>query len=220
MAFERYPTGGQSLRGAFQYLQDFGFMDFILPFLLIFALLWGILQRVMLFRKNKLKADGTPETKTVGTGADAKTVPVYESDRKLNAVVAMVIALGVTIPHAAGVYPPDLDPINLINKFLPQAAILVAAILVISLLFGISGAEVPNAMYRVIGMIAAAILCFVILMAVFPNTFPAFGWLRDPAVQAGIIVLLVMGLVGWFVMRESGGEPVHKTVKSWMEEIK
>jgi len=60
------------------------------------------------------------------------------------------------------------------------------------------------------------VLVVLFLMNMFPYWLPTSGWLRDPAIQALIVVLLTMGLVGWWVIRPEGGEKMEKTMKRWM----
>jgi hypothetical protein len=55
-------------------------------------------------------------------------------------------------------------------------------------------------------------------MAVIPGFFPTFYWLSDPSIQALVIILLIMGLVGWFVIREPGtGGGMKDFIDKWMK---
>jgi len=221
MPIQPYSTGGGQLRSFFQYLQYYGIQDFILPFLLIFSVLFGILHNVKLFRKPKLGADGQPVTETVGTGNNERTVPVYLADKKLNGVLAMVISLAITIPHAVGAYPPNRDPIVFISSFLPHTVIVLISVLLMLLLLGLTGATIPNALTWLIAVIGAVILGFVFLTTAFKDFMPALTGLRNPAFQALIIVVLVIGLVGYFVIKPEGPvDPSDKglpgTLKKWV----
>jgi len=53
MPYRTYSTGGERLTGTFQSLQQYGFMDLVLPFLLLFVLFFAILQKVKLFKAKK-----------------------------------------------------------------------------------------------------------------------------------------------------------------------
>ncbi len=44
---------GTSFSSIFYYLQSYGFFDYILPFLIIFGLVFGVLSRIQLFGNNK-----------------------------------------------------------------------------------------------------------------------------------------------------------------------
>jgi hypothetical protein len=89
-------------------------------------------------------------------------------------------------------------------------------------LFGI--VSVPKddkfpALQLLIGMIAAGVLVVKFLMDIFPEFFPSsFNFLRDPAIQAVIIVIGVMSFVIYFAFKPPGTEPTHSWARRWMEE--
>ncbi len=213
---QRYDTGGQQLASVFQYLADFGFQDFILPSLLIFTLIFAILQQVKLFKKVKTQAktvDGKTTYEPV-PGADGK--PVIVGDKRINSILAIVISLMVTIPHVIGWYPPGQDPIDLISAFLPATAVVLAAVFVVLLLLGLAGAGIPSMLVLTIALIAGGFLVVIFGMNMFPYWLPTWDFLRDPATQALIIVLLTMGLIGYWVIRPEGGKPAEDWYKTWM----
>ena len=194
MFFQYYTTYSGTGRGVFQTLVDWGLVDAILPFVLIFVLIFAILQKIAIFK------DGD------------------KSDRKLNGILALVISAMVVIPHVVQLYPPEQDPINIINQFLPSTAVVLIAILAVILLLGLAGAEVPSTMQWVIALGALGFLIVMILMAIIPGFFPTFYWLSDPSIQALVIILLIMGLVGWFVIREPGtGGGMKGFIDTWMK---
>jgi hypothetical protein len=180
MLFQIGTYGGSNV---FQYLYDWGLIDALLPFLLIFVLVFAVLQRVALFK-------------------NAQSQP----DRRINGVLALIIGAMVVVPHIIGLYPETSDPIFIINSFLPHTAVLLIAILCVVLLLGMAGGTIPNLLLWAIALFAVGLLVFVILMAMIPGYWPTFDFLRDPAIQALLIILLVLGLVGYFVIREPGGE--------------
>ncbi len=214
-----YPSGGGQLSSVFQYLTDFGFQDFLLPALLFFTLIFAILQRVPLFQVpvyHMVNNQRVKKTTTVGTGADARTVDVMTGNKRINSMIAIVIALAVTMPHILGYYPPGQDPVDLISAFLPSTAIVLMAVFVVLLLLGLAGAGMPSVMQMFVAIAAVIVLVILFLMNMFPYWLPTFAWLRDPAIQALIVVLLTMGLVGWWVIRPEGGEKMETTMKRWM----
>lgn len=209
MPFEQTQSGGQ-LRNVFQYLMDLGFLDFVLPFILIFVVFFAILQKIVLFRaSHKWDAAGKKWVPTV----DTDKIP----DRKVNALISLAIALMITIPHAAGMYPPELDPVVLLTSFLPSTIVVLAAVFVIMLLLGFAGAGETSAMQLLVAFIGVCLLVFLFLLNIFPTFFPTgFYWLADPTIQALLFVLLIMALVIYWVMKPAGGEPVPKRLKEWM----
>jgi len=195
MFFQYYTTYSGTGRGVFQTLVDWGLIDAILPFVLIFVLIFAILQKIAIFKDEAGKGD-----------------------RKLNGILALVIAAMVVIPHVVQLYPPEQDPINIINQFLPSTAVVLIAILAVILLLGLAGAEVPSLMQWAIALVALGFLIVMILMAVIPGFFPTFYWLQDPSIQALVIILLIMGLVGWFIIREPGtGGGMTDFINKWMK---
>lgn len=195
MFFQYYTSYSGTGRGVFQILVDWGLIDAILPFILIFVLLFAILQKIGMFK-----------------GEDAKP------DRKINGLLALVIAALVVVPHVVQLYPPEQDPINIINQFLPSTAVVLVAILAVILLLGLAGAQVPSAFQWLIALFALGFLIVMILMAIIPGFFPTFYWLNDPAVQALVIILLIMGLVGWFVIRGPSEGDFAGFIDRWMKE--
>ena len=216
----QYQTGGQSLSTFFNYLQQYGFIDVLLPALLIFAVIFGILQKIAMFKTAKLEKKTDKDGKTTWEPAkDKEGKDIMVGDRKINGILAILIALAVVIPHAARVYPVGLDPVILIYQFLPNTAVILIAILAVVLLFGLSGTtHIPSSLQLLLGIIAAGLLVFLIAVAVFPGFFSGFSFLRDPSVQAVLVIVLIAGLVIYFALREGGGEPMHKKVREWMTE--
>src|SRR5574341_1410137 len=220
MPFEPYPTGGAQLKTLFQYVESFGFLDFILPALLIFTVVFAILQMVPFFQKKKLKPDGTPETVSRrirnpdGTEREVQD-PVMVGNRQINSVIAIAISLMIAVPHAAGMYPPNLDPIVMISKILPSAVVVLAAMFLVMLMLGFAGANEKSLMQLVIAAMGVGLLVFIFATNIFPDFFPYFDFLKDPSIQALLIVLLTMGLVGYWVIRPEGPK-IEQRVKEWM----
>lgn len=186
MLFQFGAYGG---RNFMQILVDYGLIDALLPFLLIFVVVFAILQRLRLFAEPEVA--GQPG----------------RSNRGINAIIGMIIGAMVVVPHIVGLYPASSDPIILINRFLPHTAVVLIAIFCVMLLIGLPGGAIPSPFLTIIALGALGVLGFVILMAVVPGFWPAFDFLRDPAVQAFLIILIVFALVVYFaVIREPGDE--------------
>ncbi|MBI1935493.1 hypothetical protein HYS31_03555 [Candidatus Woesearchaeota archaeon] len=95
-------------------LDYYGLTDILLPFMLIFVIIFAVLQK----------------TKILG---DAK--------KNLNVVVALVVGLLVVVPHATGRLPPNADPVLIMNEALPQVSIVLVAIIFLLILIGVFGQE-------------------------------------------------------------------------------
>ncbi|MFH1916597.1 MAG: hypothetical protein ABIJ21_05000 [Nanoarchaeota archaeon] len=84
---------------ALEQLENLGIMDVLLPFLLIYVLIFAILQKINLFKKGP------------------------------HSGIALALALGVVIPHVMGRYPECWDVVVIINNAIPKISILLVAIL-------------------------------------------------------------------------------------------
>jgi len=201
--YNTYSGGGQ-IQGVLAYFQSWGIVDGLLPFLLLFALVFAILQKIALFT----------------TGPPPVAGQRGKPDKKLHAIIALAIAALVVLPHITGTYPdPNSDPVNVINKFLPSAAILLLVILMVVLLTGL--VAFPNLPIRMVTFGATIILMLSMLFQAFPSFAP--GWLlNDPNLQAIVIVLLVFGLIIWFITREDtppGQGSAARRADNWLRDI-
>lgn len=196
MAFQ-YPTSGERLFPVMNTLQQWGFQDFFLPFLVFFTLMFAVLQKVALFTKKKK------------VGSDDKIVP----DRAINGFISAAIAGMIVVPHVLRLYPLNRDPVELMMNFLPTSTI-AFVVLIFGLLF-IGIVSTPEALKEgsairvVVGLVAAAIVLLSFLKNIFPAIFPE--WLTiDPTTQAVAIVVAVMAGVIWFIAGDdTPGKPAH-----------
>lgn len=170
------------------WLDYWGVRDVILPFILIFTVFYAVLQRINLF------------------GTKAEPTKAETTGKKYNIVISLVIALITVIPHATGTYPPEYDVVNIINNALPEVALLVIVVVLLLVLLGLGIGEAPflKSIAGWVAVIAAMLLVLIFVGAAIPVPFLQF---IDPSVQALIVILLVFGLIIWFVTREppSGG---------------
>ena len=165
-------------QNAIYYMETWGLVDVILPFVLIFTILFATLQKAKLF------------------GTDSK---------KYNIVVSLAIALLVVIPHVTGRYPPGADVINIINAAIPSVAVIAVAIIMFLVLIGMFGAEASW------GGWVSGLVIILSLVAVTWIFGKAAGWwgympsfLIDQDIQALIVIILVFGIIIWFVTAEPG----------------
>lgn len=91
-------------------LEKIGFVDVLLPFLLIFTVIFAVLDK----------------TKILGEGK-----------RNMNVGLAFVFALLVVVPHVTGRFPAGYDPVKVINAALPTVSLLVVAIIALLILIGV-----------------------------------------------------------------------------------
>lgn len=164
---------------AIYYLEMWGLTDVILPFMLIFAIVFATLAKAKVF------------------GSES---------RKFNLVVGLAISLLVVIPHVTNRYPPGKDVVTIINTAIPQVSAVAVAIIMFLVLIGIFGAETSWWGGLVSGVVVIGALVSVVY--IFGNAIGWFNimpsWLSDPSTQALVVIVLVFGLIVWFVTAEPG----------------
>lgn len=186
--------GGEKLRTALYPLMQYGFLHWLLPFLFLFVLFFAVLQKVAIFRTKEAEKDQT-----------GKIIKPAKPNKPVNAVIAFVLAGMAVLPSALGrpYYFIGADPIAMIYDFLPEATVLLVAVLLMMTLLGVSGISIPSYLLGWIVFISAGLLLFTFLVGIFPFMFaPSLNFLREPAVQVGIFVMLLIGIIGYLVFRE------------------
>jgi len=161
-------------------VNDWGLSDVMLPFLLIFTIMFAILQKTNILGKEK---------------------------KNFNLVVALVIGLSVVIPHVTNSYPPGADVVQMMNNALPNVSIVIVAIVMFLILIGLLGGEAKWMGGSLSGwiVILSGILVFFIFgrSAGWFETLPRWlNWLDDSQTQALIIVILIFGILIWFITKE------------------
>lgn len=122
------------------------------------------------------------------------------SERRLNATISLALSLLIVVPHATGRYPANADPIIFLNNILPGAGVLTIVILLALMMLGLVGARFFSPSGGMIGILGLIALAGIILNAIRP--LRELQFLNDPALQSAVIVILVFGLVVWYVMGE------------------
>jgi len=175
-------------------LESWGIADVLLPFLLIFTIVFAVLQK----------------TKILG-------------DRKnFNVIIALVVGLAVVIPHVAGGYPPEADVVDLINIIIPQISLVAVALIMLLLLTGIFAPTWVSKSISGVLAIISIIAVFVIFGGALD--WWESGWLYNTFGEETIsliVVILVFGIIIWFITREPGtpANKLGKTFKNVLEWI-
>ena len=164
-----------------QYLVDLGIADVILPFILIFTVVFAVLSRTHILGKNK---------------------------KNFNVMVALVIALSVVIPHVTGSYK-GVDIVDVINQALPNVSVWVILFLMVLLLMGVFGFTIGSSsgLMSVLAGISALIVLIIFASAAGWLTPAILKWLGldNPKVQSLIIIIAVFAIIIWFVTSGEGG---------------
>lgn len=160
-------------------LDNWGLLDVILPFILIFTLVFAI------FEKTKILSDDEHKNK------------------KYSAVIAMVMAFAVVIPHVTGNYYYGFDAVEIINSALPQVSLLLVAILMTLLTLGLwtgkraDGSKGPGKWFT----LASGVIVILIFIG-------SIGWWNVPSwvyrllsseIIPLVVAILVFGLIIKFI---------------------
>lgn len=160
-------------------LQQWGIMDVILPFILIFTIVFAILEQTQVLGKDEAKA------------------------RKYAMMVALVMAFAVVTPHVTGQYYYGFDAVQIINQALPQVGLLLVAIVMMLLTIGLwtgkkaDGSKGIGVWFTLIsGAIVIAIFVSSIGWWRLPNWL---FWILNSNVLALVVAILVFGLIIKFI---------------------
>ena len=139
------------LGNALELLQDFGFFDVILPFLLVFTIIFGILEKTKIFGTENVGGHEYPK-------------------KNLNAMVAFVIAFFVIAAK---------EIVASIQQSLPVVTLILIAIISFLMLVGTfaTGKE-PFNFFEVFNLKWQGPFAIVFIISVVMIFFQSFGWLE------------------------------------------
>lgn len=179
-----YASGGIFQSDFVRLLYDFGIVDVILPFILVFTLVYAILQKANIFG---------------------------EGSKKFNLIIALVLGLLFVVPHVTGQYGRlGFDPVKVLNETLPSVSVLLIAFLLVLILIGLFGVSSSGGIATI-----AVVISLIAVATIFSNATGLWGsaglpfylaWLEDPDLQALVIIILVFGLIVWFITKEPSKE--------------
>ena len=154
----------------------------LLVFLLVFVIVYAILQK----------------TRILG-----------ESKKNLNTIVAMIAGLMVVIPHVTGRFPPNADPVLIISDALPSISIVLVAIIFLLILIGVFGQEQVFLGVAMPGWIA--FISFVLIVIIFGGSAGWWSGYFGQTIEelfgtesiAVVIMLLIFGIVIAWITSDS-----------------
>ena len=167
-------------------LEQFGLLDAVLPFILIFAVVFTVI----------------------------RTTKVLGDKKGIHTLVAMVMALLVVVPHVLGTYPPGQDVVNIINTALPNVSLVIVIIVAALILVGIfrpNKEGVPMGGFFAFLSVAAIIFIFG-LSAGWWETFGGLSFLSNPDIQMLLVIVLVFALVIFLITADN---PLEDTGAAW-----
>ena len=158
------------------YFQTYGVLDFFLPFILVFTIVYATLAKVKILGEGK---------------------------KQFNIIVALVLALLFVVPHILGTYPLGYDPVAVMNAALPSISLVSVAAIMVLLLMGVFGTRFAQGAVPLVALIALGFVVYIFGAALnlWTGPYDAFSW-WTPELTELLIVLLVFGLVIWLIVKE------------------
>ncbi|MBR9692134.1 hypothetical protein GOV06_05105 [Candidatus Woesearchaeota archaeon] len=175
-----------------EFLESMGIADVLLPFLLIFTIIFAILQKSKLLGENK---------------------------KNFNVIIALIIGLSVVIPHVLDTYPSGLDVVDIINEVLPQISLVAIAFIMLLILAGIVGANISGSSFAGFFVVLAVIAVTAIFGSALGWWESAwfYDFFGEEAVSL-VVMILIFGLIIWFITRdESKGQKIGGAIKDFFD---
>ncbi len=158
-----------------QYFQAYGVMDFLLPFILVFTILYAVTAKLALFKDHK----------------------------QFRVVIALVLSLLFVVPHIVGTYPLGYDPVQVMNESLPSISLVSVAAIMVLLLMGIFGADFSAAAAPWIAIVSLGFVVYIFgaSLNLWQGPYDVFYWWSADVTEL-MVVLFIFGLVVWFIVKE------------------
>ncbi len=161
------------------YFQTYGVMDFLLPFVLVFTIIFAVTAKM----------------------------PLFKDHRNFRTIIALVLALMFVVPHILGTYPLGYDPVQVMNDSIPSISLVAVAAIMLLVLMGIFGTDFSKSAAPVIAIAAIGFVIYIFGAALefWTGPYEVFSWWSTETTELMLIVL-VFGLVVWFITKEPAAE--------------
>ena len=165
------------------FFKSYGILDFFLPFILVFTIVFAVLQK---------------------TG-------ILGNKKQFNVVISLVLALLFVVPHIMGTYPLGYDPVQVMNEVLPSISLVAVAAIMLLILMGIFSADFTQSMAPVIALLAIGFVAYIFGSALnlWNGPYDSFSW-WTPEITELLIIILIFGVIVWFITKEDS-KPGDKT---------
>ncbi len=152
--------------------QNYGVLDFLIPFLLVFAVTFAILQK----------------SKILGDKAN------------IHFIIAFTFGMLFVVPHVLGRYPPQYDPVLVLNSAIPSISLVSIAAVAVLVLLGVFGKRFSKTAAPVIAILSILAVIFIFGSAlglwVAPNDL-FYWWTADDF--EWLVVILVFGVLVFLI---------------------
>ncbi|HIJ10580.1 TPA: hypothetical protein HA278_00855 [Candidatus Woesearchaeota archaeon] len=157
------------------YFEQYGVLDFLLPFILVFTIVYAVM------KKTKLLGD----------------------QKNFHIIIALVLGLLFVVPHALGTYPLGYDPVDVLNNALPSISLVSIAAIMLLLLMGIFSTNFAAAAAPIIALVSIGFVIYIFgsSLNLWGGPYDTFSW-WTPAVTELMVAILIFGVIVWFITRE------------------
>jgi amino acid transporter len=167
------------------YFQAYGVLDFLLPFVLAFTIIYAV------------------------TGV----LPLFKGHKNFRVIIALSTSLIFVVPHIIGTYPLGYDPVQVLNETLPSISLIAISVVMLLILMGLFGAKFSAGAMPVLAAISIGFVVYVFGSSLRwwdgPSTI--FSW-WSPEVTELMVILLVFGSVVYFIVKEPGSGDAGKKI--------
>lgn len=174
------------------FFQQFGVMDFLLPFMLVFTIIYAVLQKTHILGEKK----------------------------NFNVILALILGLMFVVPHIMGYYPLGYDPVLVLNETLPSVALVAVAAIMLLILMGMFGTNFAKGAAPLIAIAAIAFIVYIFgaALKLWDAPWIFFDW-WSPETTELLVILVVFALIVFFIVREpkSTGTKALEWVKNLFE---
>ncbi len=174
--------GGGAFTNVINTLQNYGVIDVLLPFVLIFSIVYAVLIQFGPFKP----------------GTDGK-----HPHKSTNIIIALAIGILSIVPHIIGGGP---DIVVMMQGVLPQVGLLIIGIVLLMVIAGLSKVDMSatGSYSKYIMWIPLAILGLIFTNAIVPQYMPSWMYVLNlnSDLMPIIVAILVMGLIIYFVVSE------------------
>jgi hypothetical protein len=187
-------------------LVEMGIADVVLPFLLVFTVIFAILQKTLILGSKK---------------EGEKKIPY----KNYNIILSLILGLLVIIPHVVmGTGDPFdgrlnngwLDVVEIMNNSLPNISLIAVMIIMVMILAGLMKINIFGTnLAGIMAIICVIGVGFIFLASagIFSYNLPPWlDFMNDDETRGAMIIILVFGLLIWFITREPKKEKTSPTL--------
>jgi hypothetical protein len=167
-----------------QYFQTYGVLDFLLPFVLVFTIIFAV----------------------------SRKLPLFKDHKNFQIIIALVLALVFVVPHISGTYPLGYDPVKVMNESLPSISLVAVASIMLLLLMGLFGTEFSDKAAPLVAVLAIGFVAYIFgsSLGFWTGPYDAFSWWSAEITEL-IIILLVFGVIVFFITKDEGQASATRT---------